>query len=127
MPKSKRRILLAEDDRFLSKALSHKLLRHGFEVLLANNGEEALSKIQSQKFDLVLLDEVMPHLNGFEVLSEIKKDERFQKLPVVIMSNFGRTSEMVKGQELGMTGYIVKSDLSLDMMVQKIEELLKKN
>ena len=94
---------------------------------MANNGEEALSKIQSQKFDLVLLDEVMPHLNGFEVLSEIKKDERFQKLPVVIMSNFGRTSEMVKGQELGMTGYIVKSDLSLDMMVQKIEELLKKN
>ena len=123
--KSKARILLAEDDRFLSKALSYKLFRSGFDVLLANDGIEAIDKLKTREFDLVLLDVIMPYKDGFEVLREVKGDQRLKNVPIVMMSNFGKTSEMIKGQELGMSDYIVKSDLSLDMMVKKIEELLK--
>ncbi|HBK34545.1 MAG: Two-component response regulator [Candidatus Uhrbacteria bacterium GW2011_GWE2_40_58] len=117
-------ILIAEDDHFLSNIYQTKLKKEGFQVLIAKDGEEALSLIQEKKPSVVLLDIMMSKLDGFGVLEEMQKDKDLKKIPVIIMSNLGQDSDVQKGKELGAKDYIIKSDTTLVSVVETIRKYL---
>ncbi|RMD58846.1 response regulator [Candidatus Parcubacteria bacterium] len=121
----KAKILLAEDDRFISLAYKDGLSRAGFEVVHAQDGEEAILKIKKEKPDLILLDLIMPDVNGFEVLKEIKQDKELSKIPVIILSNLGQDADIEKGKKLGAADYLIKANVSISEVVEKIKQFLK--
>jgi DNA-binding response OmpR family regulator len=119
-----RRILVAEDDRFLRKAAEMALKRQGYTVLTAADGEEALRTAQSILPDLILLDLIMPKLNGFDVLQALKKEAPTAKIPVIVMSNLGQDRDVQQAMDAGAAAYFIKTDLSLQALVQRVEETL---
>ena len=119
-----RRVLLAEDDRFLRKAAETALKRHGFTVVAAVDGEEALRLARAAPPDLVLLDLIMPRMQGFEVLRALKADPATAPIPVVILSNLGQDGEMKQAMDAGAAGYFVKANLSLQDLVKRVGELV---
>ena len=119
-----RRILVAEDDRFLRKAAEMALKRQGYTVLTAADGEEALRTARSVLPDLILLDLIMPKLNGFDVLQALKKDAPTAHIPVIILSNLGQDRDVQQAMDAGAAAYLIKTDLSLQALVQRVEEAL---
>ena len=119
-----RRILVAEDDRFLRKAAEMALKRQGYTVRTAADGEEALRMAQSELPDLILLDLIMPKLNGFDVLQALKKDAPTAHIPVIILSNLGQDRDVQQAMDAGAAAYFIKTDLSLHALVQRVEETL---
>lgn len=120
-----KRILLAEDDRFLRKAAEATLRRHGFTVLTAVDGEEALRLAQAEAPDLILLDLIMPKIQGFEVLRTLKQDPATAPIPVIVVSNLGQEHDMQQALAAGAAAYLVKANLSLQDLVQQVEGALK--
>ncbi|MCK5510121.1 response regulator [Candidatus Parcubacteria bacterium] len=116
------KILLAEDDKFISKAYQDGLGRAGFEVIAAYDGNEALNKIKSKKPNIILLDLIMPEKNGFEVLEEIKTDNDLKNIPIIILSNLGQASDIQKGRDLGANDYLIKSNFSIKEVIEKMKE-----
>ncbi len=123
---TKRRVLLVEDEPFLSGMYQTKLSLEGFNVVAAVDGEDALEKIKDGSYDIVLLDIMMPKLNGFEVLKYIRKDEApaIAKVPVIMLTNLGQKSDVEQGLLLGANDYIVKANLTPAEVVTKINNLL---
>jgi DNA-binding response OmpR family regulator len=119
-----RRILLAEDDRFLRKAAEATLRQHGFCVLTAVDGEEALRVARTETPDLILLDLIMPKMQGFEVLRALKAEEGTRVIPVLVLSNSSREGDMQEAMKLGAVGYLVKADLSLQELGNRVTQLL---
>jgi CheY-like chemotaxis protein len=119
-----RRILLVEDDRFLRKAAETTLKQKGYAVITAADGEEALRVARSEPLDLILLDLIMPKLNGFQVLNALKTDAPTAHIPVIILSNLGQDRDVQQAMEAGATAYFIKADLSLQALVQRVEEAL---
>lgn len=117
------RILVVEDDRFLRKAAEAALRRQGFTVLVASDGEEGLRVARSELPDLVLLDLIMPGLQGFEVLKLLKAEATTSAIPVIILSNLGQDSDVKKAMEAGAVDYLVKANLALDMLVARVKTL----
>src|SRR5690349_11438113 len=101
MQNQARRVLLAEDDRFLRKAAGAMLRRQGFTVLTAEDGEEALRVARAETPDLILLDLIMPKMQGFEVLKALKRDPQTSPIPVVILSNLGQESVSQAARQMG--------------------------
>jgi len=116
------KILMIEDDKFLRKIYRDKLTRAGFDFIEATNGEEGLNKVISESPDLVLLDLILPRKNGFDVLIEMKRNENTKKIPVIILSNLGQESDIKRGLELGAQDYLVKPEISLSEVVDKVKE-----
>lgn len=123
--KKKNKILIVEDDRFLTKLLSLRLERNGFEVEASFDGEEALEKIKKQSPDLIVLDLILPKKDGFEVLEELKKINKGKKIPVLILSNLGQDLDVERGLKLGAVGYIVKTEIPLSQVIEKIKSYFK--
>lgn len=119
------KILVAEDDKFLSRAYEFKLSKMGCQILLAGDGEEAIHKIKAEKPDLVLLDIIMPKKTGFDVLEEMKAASETKNIPVIIMSNLGQEADVKKGLAAGATDYVIKANTSLEEVVNRIEKALK--
>jgi DNA-binding response OmpR family regulator len=117
------RILVVEDDRFLRKAAEAALRRQGFIVLVASDGEEGLRMARSELPDLVLLDLIMPGLQGFEVLKLLKEEAITSAIPVIILSNLGQDSDVKKAMEAGAVDYLVKANLALDTLVARVKTL----
>ncbi len=122
MENQARRVLLAEDDRFLRKAARAMLRRQGFTVLTAEDGEEALQLARAETPDLILLDLIMPKVQGFEVLKVLKSDPQTAAIPVVILSNLGQESDSKAAREMGALDYWVKANLALEELVQRVEQ-----
>ena len=120
-----KKILVIEDDRFLRELIVRKLTIEGYDVVQAIDGEQGLEKIKSEKPDLVLLDLILPGIDGFEVLSQVKKDESLSHIPIIILSNLGQRSEVEKGLNLGATDYMIKAHFTPDEIVEKIRNILK--
>jgi len=115
------RILLVEDDRFLRRAAEAALRRHGFTVLTAADGEEGLRLAQAEKPDLVLLDLIMPGLQGFEVLKVLKADAATSSIPVIVLSNLGQDSDVQHAMAAGAMDYLIKANLALDMLIARVK------
>jgi DNA-binding response OmpR family regulator len=120
------KILVVEDDKYLSGAYKVKLLKMGFEVRTAADGEEALA-VMKEEFapDLILLDLVMPRKDGFATLEEIKKNDKWKSIPVLIATNLGQKEDVERGMKLGAIDYLVKTDTSVDDFVNKVKSILK--
>ncbi len=121
-----KKLLVAEDDKFLANAYRVKLTKAGFEVLIVSDGQEALDSLKTFKPDLILLDLVMPIKDGFTVLGELKKSPDWAKIPIIVASNLGQKEDIDKATALGTDGYIVKTDLSLNGLIEKINNMLGK-
>ena len=118
------KILIIEDDRYISKMYQLKLSLDGFDVQVADNGRIGLEKVSQFKPDIILTDILMPEIDGFEVIKSIKSDTELKAIPVLIMSNLGQEDHIQKGLELGALGYIVKSQYTPSKVVDKIKEIL---
>lgn len=118
-------ILLVEDDLFLVDLYSTKLREVGFEVEIAVSGREGLKKLKEKKPDLLLLDIVLPDLDGWEVLEEIKKDEKLFGLKIFVLSNLGEKKDIERAQQLGVTKYLIKAHFKPSEVVEEIKKVLK--
>ncbi len=118
------KILLIEDDKFLRELITQKLGREGFEVAEAVDGEEGLKKITEEKPNLVLLDLILPGIDGFEVLRRLKADQELSLIPVVILSNLGQRDDVDRGLELGAVDYLIKAHFTPSEIVEKIKATL---
>ena len=94
-------------------------------MVCACDGEEAMQKIQTETPDIILLDIIMPKKSGMDVLAELKKDPKFQNIPVLILTNLGQEEDMKKAIDAGADDYIVKADTSFEDVLSKIEKHLK--
>jgi len=124
VPDAARRVLLAEDDRFLRRAAESRLRQGGFTVLTAVDGEEALRMTRAERPDLVLLDLIMPKLQGFEVLKMLKEDPATAPIPVIVLSNLGQDEDLKQAMDLGAIAYFIKAHLSLQELVQRVADTL---
>jgi DNA-binding response OmpR family regulator len=123
MSEIKKRVLIVEDERMIAKPLGMKLEISGFEIANAYDGDEALAIMEKEKFDIVLLDLMMPKTDGFAVLTELKR--RDDPTPVIIASNLNQINDISRALELGVANYYVKSDVTLDEIIAKIKDVLK--
>lgn len=118
------KILIIEDDPVLIKMYKTKLVIEGFEVVTALDGLQGLEKLKTFSPDLILLDLAMPKMDGFEFLTEMKKNKKWEKLPVIVFSNLGQESDMQKAKELGAKDYLVKINLTPRQVVEKIRSYI---
>jgi two-component system alkaline phosphatase synthesis response regulator PhoP len=118
------RILLAEDDRILRKAGEVSLRKKGYEVIPAVDGADALAKALEQTPDLVLLDVMMPKMNGFDVLFALKADPRVRDIPVIMLTNLAQPQDITRAAAAGAHSYLVKSNMNLDQLSARISEAL---
>jgi len=118
-------ILVIEDDKFLRELISRKLTGEGFDVLEAVDGEEGIKKIKEGKPDLVLLDLILPSIDGFEVLTRVRDDPEVSSIPVIILSNLGQREEVEKGLKLGAIDYLIKAHFTPGEIIEKIKNALK--
>ena len=118
------KIVLAEDDKLISASLCDALTAAGYEPHPAYDGEEAVAKVKEVMPDLVLLDIMMPKLDGISVLWELKADPNTAKLPVIVLTNIGDVDTISKIVEAGATDYLLKSDQSVDEIIQKVKDVL---
>jgi CheY-like chemotaxis protein len=120
----RKRILLVEDDRFLRKAAAARLRADGFDVVTAADGEEALERARADAPALILLDLIMPKVQGFEVLRQLKEDPATAGIPVIILSNLGQERDVARACEGGAVGYVIKANLSLQDLTRRVQETL---
>jgi len=123
------KILLIEDDPFLLNMYSTKFELEGFDIIAANNGKDGLKNIFDFHPDVVLLDLLMPKMNGFEVLENIKKSnsEDIKKIPIILLTNLNQEEDIKRGMELGAVDYLIKAHFMPSEVVGKIERILEKN
>lgn len=129
MPKNdkKIKILLIEDDVFLSNIYSKKFESEGFEVLVALDGEKGIRLALSKNPDLILLDLLLPGIDGFEVLRGIKEDEQAKNIPVLLLTNLSQKEDIQKGLALGADDYLIKTHFMPSEIVQKVKRFLNKS
>lgn len=119
-----KKIVLIEDDPALSSALCAALKAAGFETLAVFDGEEGLRVVTEQKPDLVLLDEILPKLEGLEVHKKLKEDKALSKIPVIMLTNIEDPKKVAKALEQGLKDYLIKADWSVGDIVEKVKEKL---
>lgn len=122
MPK---KILLIEDDDMLRELITKRLTKGGYAVLQATDGVEGLKAVEEQKPDLVLLDIVLPGIDGFEVLEKIKNSASLSKTPVVMLSNLSQKDDIDKALKLGAADYFIKINFTSEEVLEKIKNILK--
>lgn len=121
-----KKILIVEDDPFLASLASGRLEKEGYKVSIAADGALALKMLETDIPDLILLDVIMPGMNGFEVLKIIKANPLYKDIAIVVFSNLGQEHEIEEGKKLGADEFLVKAKFTLKEVVDKIGALLKK-
>lgn len=120
------KILVAEDDKFLASAYKLKLGKAGHELKIVYDGNEVLAALDSFLPDIIILDLVMPKKDGFAVLEALKSSDKWKVIPVIVASNLGQSEDIVKATQLGANDYIVKTDLSMKKLLEKINNIITK-
>jgi DNA-binding response OmpR family regulator len=121
-------IAIVEDDNLLARMYAQKFEKDGYKAIIANDGQEGLDIIREQKPDLVLLDIMLPKINGFKVLEKIKEDssKQIKNIPVVLLTNLARGKQDIdRGLERGAVCYLIKWETTPTQVVEKIKEILK--
>ena len=122
-------VLIVEDDVFIDKAYRAKFSHEQIAAEYASDGIVAIDLLKSKADNppsLVLLDLMLPRKNGFEVLAEMKADERLKNVPVIILSNLGQESDVTKGMALGANEYLVKAETKINTIIEKSRQYLEK-
>lgn len=117
-------ILLVDDDLTLREMYEERLKAEGFEIIQAANGEEAMQKARESKPNVILLDIMMPKVNGFDVLKELKADEDLKDIPVIVLTALIQDVDKVQGKKLGAADYIVKSETMPGEVIAKIKNVI---
>lgn len=121
----KKNILIVEDDEFFRDLLKKKLLSLGFNILEAANGEDGVEQTKQKKPDLIILDLLLPNIDGFEVLSKVKANADTSLIPIIIVSNLGQQEDVERGLKLGAADYLIKSQFDIESIVAKIKGVIK--
>ena len=119
-----KRILVIEDEKTIIDLLKRKLEGEGYEVVLAQDGEEGLQLMKAEHPDLVLLDLIIPKKDGMAVMEDIQKDECLKKIPVIVISNSGQPVELGLISKLGAKDWLVKTEFDLQKLVEKIRNVI---
>ncbi|OGZ33346.1 MAG: hypothetical protein A3I88_00635 [Candidatus Portnoybacteria bacterium RIFCSPLOWO2_12_FULL_39_9] len=118
-------ILFIEDESTLQKTVGQILEQEGYEIKGALDGETGLALAKREKPDLILLDLILPKLDGFEVLKGLKQDEATRSIPVIILTNLESSADVERALDLGASTYLVKANYELEEVVAKIKDILK--
>ena len=125
MADKKAKVLIIDDDEFLAGIYETKLKMENFEVVMAADGEEGLKLAAKHLPDMILLDILMPKLDGFEVLRRLKQDEATKNVPVIMLTNLGQKEDIEKALEHGAADYLIKAHFVPSDAVAKIKQILK--
>jgi len=118
------KVLVVEDDKFLRELIGQKLTKENFQVIEAIDGEEGLKKIELERPHIILLDLIMPGIDGFEVLRRVKQIPDLSDIPVVILSNLGQRDDVEKGIKLGAKDFLIKAHFTPKEIIEKIKKIL---
>lgn len=119
------KVLIIEDDSYISDMYRIKFESENFETNIAKNGTKGIEFLEKEIPNIILLDIVMPQIDGFSVLKIIKKDKRLEKVPVILLTNLSQRENIERGFDLGADGYIIKAHFTPLEVVKKIKETLK--
>jgi DNA-binding response OmpR family regulator len=119
-----KKILIIEDDIFLQNLEANKLKKDNYEIITAGTGDEAMEKISVENIDLILLDLILPGIDGFDVLQKIKETESLKKVPVIVFSNLSEEKDIKRAREMGAVDFMVKSNFSLNELAEHINKFL---
>lgn len=125
--KNKPTILIIEDDKFLSELVSQKLVKEGMKIILAITAEEALNVIKKEKPQLILLDIILPGMNGFEFLEKMRNDAKLSDIPVIVLSNLGEEKDKETAKKFGVKSFLVKAMNSPNEIVEEIRRVLERS
>lgn len=117
-------ILLVEDDSFLIDIYTTKFREAGFDIESVVDGAEALRKIKEKNPDLVVLDIVLPHEDGWEIIEKIKKEKKLKDIKIIILSNLGQRAEVEKGLRLGAVKYLIKAHYTPSQVLEEVKKVL---
>jgi DNA-binding response OmpR family regulator len=120
------RIVVADDDRMFRKVAETTLRRQGYDVATASDGEEALQLIRSERPDMIVLDLIMPKLQGFDVLTLLKQDTLTSAIPVIVLSSLTQEQDKQEALDLGAVAYFNKTTFSVSELVKQVESILAK-
>jgi len=118
------KILIIEDDKFLRELITQKVGQEGYKVLGAVDGEEGLKMAGEEQPSLILLDLILPTMDGFDVLRKLKEQEVTKNISVIILSNLGQKEDIDKGMQLGATDYMVKAHFTPGEIIEKIKSIM---
>ncbi|PIP26861.1 MAG: response regulator [Candidatus Moranbacteria bacterium CG_4_9_14_3_um_filter_40_7] len=122
----KPKIMVVEDDSFVMDIYQTKLSQEGYEVIQAENGVEAFKKLETKIPDLILLDIIMPYMDGLQMLKKIKLEEKLKNIPVILLTNLSQKENIDEGLGLGAEGYLIKSHFTPSEVLEKIKKYIKK-
>lgn len=120
------KILIVEDDKFLRELISKKLVNEQFDICQALDGKEGIDKILEEKPNLILLDLILPVMDGFSVLSKMKENQEISKIPVIVLSNLSQEGEIKRAMDLGAKDFLIKAHFTPGEIVGKIKQILNK-
>lgn len=123
-PKSKKTILIVEDETSMLRALTDKLSREGFAVLEAKNGKEGLEIALKEQPALILLDIVMPVMDGMTMLKKLRADTYGKNVPVILLTNLNESEKIAEAVESGVYDYLLKTDWKIEDVVKRTKERL---
>lgn len=124
MAKKGAHILLVEDDSFLANIYKTKFELEGYQISVSNNGEDGLREAQKKSPDIILLDILMPKMDGFAVLEELKKSDKTKDIPVIMLTNLGQKEDVEKATELGAVDYLIKAHFKPSETLEKVKKAL---
>jgi DNA-binding response OmpR family regulator len=123
-PQNQKKILLVEDETFIADLYKHQLEKSGFGVTVANDGLQGLQTLQTQTFDLLLLDIMLPGMNGLELLRDWKSKNPNNPMIVLLLTNLGQDAIIKEGFSLGAQGYLIKASYTPDQVVNEVRNAL---
>lgn len=118
------KVLLVEDDKMILDMYTLKFFQEGYKVVQAENGKDGIDVAKKEKPDVILLDIILPQMDGFAVLKKLKSDGVTKTIPVVLLTNLGQDGDVKKGLELGAIDYLIKANYTPTQVVEKVKSLL---
>ncbi len=119
-----KKVMWVEDDQFLSDLISRKLSKQGCKLLFAGTGEDALKILETEVPDIIILDILLPGINGFDVFEQINTNPKLKQIPVIVLSNFSQQSQIDRAKSLGASRFLIKATIVLDDLVKEIIAVL---
>ncbi len=126
MTPKKKKILIIEDDKILDDIYAIKFEKEGYDIVETQSGIEGLNLAKTINPDVLLLDVILPEMDGFSILIELKKEKNIKKFPVILLTNLGQQGDIEKGKSLGATDYLTKSNTTPAEVIERVKKILDK-